>query len=214
MELAVLLFIRSLRESNFSLYRQALCQLIPYMYANNNVNNARWLPIHLIDMLTLEEGHPQIEEAFHAGKFDVHKSNRDFSGMAIDQAHEQANAVIKGDGGAVGITEDPSALRRCMVAGPAVSHLVAQFEEASVLRDMSKQTKHHEQTPTFQRSFLEEDQRLTSTLEEMGNPFQEGTGDLLSLDTKDIASPCSANRIATHLSTGHFRCVVGKGTLQ
>ena len=37
MELA----IRSLRESNFSLYRQALCQLIPYMYANNNVNYAR-----------------------------------------------------------------------------------------------------------------------------------------------------------------------------
>ena len=37
----------------------------------------------------------------------------------------------------------------------------------------------------------------------MGNPFQEATGDLLSLDTKDIASPCSAIRIATHLSTGN-----------
>jgi len=40
--------------------------------------------------------------------------------MAIDQVHEQANAVIKGDGGAVGITEDPSALRRWMVAGRTV----------------------------------------------------------------------------------------------
>jgi hypothetical protein len=30
--------------------------------------------------------------------------------LAIDQAHEQANAVIKGDGGAIGVTEDPSAL--------------------------------------------------------------------------------------------------------
>ena len=63
--------------------------------------------------------------------------------IAIDQAHEQANAVIKGDGEAVGITEDPSALRRWMVAGPAVSQLVAQYEEASELRDVSKQTKHH-----------------------------------------------------------------------
>ena len=76
-------------------------------------------------MLTLEERHPQIAEAFYAGIFVVHKSNRDFSGMAIDQAHEQANAVIKGDGGAIEITEDPSALRRWMVAGPAVSQLVA-----------------------------------------------------------------------------------------
>ncbi len=36
----------------------------------------------------------------------------------------------------------------------------------------------------------------------MGNPFKEETGDLLSLDTKDIASPDSAARIATRLSTG------------
>ena len=55
MEISILLFIRSLRESNFSLNRQVLFQLIPFMYANNNVNYAHWLPIHLIDMLTLEE---------------------------------------------------------------------------------------------------------------------------------------------------------------
>jgi len=152
--------------------------------------------------MTLEKRHPKIAEAFHAGKFVVHKSDRDFSAMAIDQAHEQATAVIKGGGGAVGITEDPSALRRWMVAGPAMPQLVAQYEEASELRDVSKQTKHHEQTPTTQRSFPEKVQRLTNTLEEMGNPFQEESGDLLSLDTKDITSPSNAERIATHLSTG------------
>ena len=63
---------------------------------------------------------------------------------------------------------------------------------------MSKQTKHHKQA-----SFLEKVQRLTNTLEEMGNPFQEESGDLLSLHTKDIASPSNAERIATHLSTGN-----------
>ncbi len=42
---------------------------------------------------------------------------------------------------------------------------------------------------------------MTNTLEEMGNPFQEETGDLLSLNTKDIASPDSAARITTHLSS-------------
>ncbi|KAK5611604.1 hypothetical protein CRENBAI_014387 [Crenichthys baileyi] len=38
--------------------------------------------------------------------------------MTIDQAHEQANAIIKADGGTIGLPEDPSALRRLMVAGP------------------------------------------------------------------------------------------------
>jgi len=90
-----------------------------------------------------------------------------------------------------------------MVAGPAVSQLVAQYEEASELRDVSKQTKHHEQTPTTHRNFLEKVQRLTNTLEEMDNPFQEESGDLLSLDTTDIASPSNAERTATHLSTGN-----------
>ena len=60
-----------------------------------------------------------------------------------------------------------------------------------------------QQTPTTQRSFLEKVQRLTNTLEEMDNPFQEESGDLLSLDTTDIASPSNAERTATHLSTGN-----------
>lgn len=138
MELSILLFIRSIREANFNLYRQALCQLMPFMFANNNVNYARWLPIHLKDMLTLEEQHPQIAEAFHAGKFVINKTGRTFSGMAIDQAHEQANAIIKGDGGAIGITEDPSALRRWMVAGPLVSHVVANYEKVTGYQSLKR----------------------------------------------------------------------------
>jgi hypothetical protein len=74
----------------------------------------------------------------------VHKSNREFSALAIDQAHEQANAVIKGDGGAICVTEDPSALRRWMVADPEVSHLVAKYESASEAKDADENTRHHE----------------------------------------------------------------------
>ena len=48
--------------------------------------------------------------------------------MAIDQANEQNKAVIKGDGGAIGLTEDPAVLRRWMVAGPEVSRRVAVYE--------------------------------------------------------------------------------------
>lgn len=57
----------------------------------------------------------------------VHKTHRPFSAMALDQAHEQNNAIIKADGGAIGVTEDPSALRRWMVAGPEVSRLLSVY---------------------------------------------------------------------------------------
>ena len=57
----------------------------------------------------------------------VHKSDRDFSTIAIDQALEQNNAVIIGDGGAARL----AALKRWMVADPGVSCLIANDEAVS-----------------------------------------------------------------------------------
>ena len=37
--------------------------------------------------------------------------------MAIDQAHEQNNAAVKSDGGAVGLTQSPEALRQWVAGG-------------------------------------------------------------------------------------------------
>ena len=39
-------------------------------------------------------------------------------------------------------------------------------------------------------------------MEEMGNPFEEESGDHLTLDTKDIADPSAAQLIATHHERG------------
>ena len=169
-----------LREANFDLYRQSLVGLIPYFFANNNVNYARWLPIRLRDMSTLGEKHPQLAHAFQRGAFVVHKSSRDFSAIAIDQAHEQANAVINADGGAISVTEDPSALRRWMVAGPEVSQLVAQYEIASEAKETVVHTNHHEQTAKVQQVFLERVDKLFQVFTDMGNPFKEESRDLLS----------------------------------
>ena len=44
--------------------------------------------------------------------------------------HEQNNAAIKGDGGAVGLTQSPDGLRRWMVAGPEIVRMTAEFETA------------------------------------------------------------------------------------
>jgi len=43
--------------------------------------------------------------------------------MADDQCHEQNNAIAKESAGANGLTTDPLALRRWMVAGPEVLKL-------------------------------------------------------------------------------------------
>ena len=104
-------------------------------------------------MALLETKHPEMALKFKNGHFAVHKTERMFSAIAIDQAHEQNNKVVKGDGRAVGLIEDPSALRRWMVSGPEISRLIEQFEyddPISVRADF----RHHEETEAHQHSFL------------------------------------------------------------
>ncbi|KAK6196169.1 hypothetical protein SNE40_001446 [Patella caerulea] len=88
MELTNFILVRSFREADFNLYREALSELAPYNFANNNVNYARWIPIHIRDMMSLEQQHPDVAKEFHNGNFVIHKSRREFSAMAIDQTHE------------------------------------------------------------------------------------------------------------------------------
>ena len=120
------------------------------------------------------------------GNFTVRKTTRDFSALAIDQAHEQNNALVKGDGGAVGLTENPSALKRWMLCGPEMARLVSEFEGSSDASSRWSQAKHHEQTKTSQTLYVTEASALKTVIAEMGNPFSETGNDLIILDTRDI----------------------------
>ncbi len=96
-------------------------------------------------MISIEQKHPEVDRQFFNGHFVVHKSPREFSALATDKAHEQTDAIIKADGGAIGLAEDPSALRQWMAAGPEVSHLVAGYEAASSTKGATVTNSHQEQ---------------------------------------------------------------------
>ncbi len=54
LEISILCYIRSLRESNFRLYMDSLQELAAaWFFAMNHTNYARWLPVHLRDMIGL-----------------------------------------------------------------------------------------------------------------------------------------------------------------
>ena len=42
--------------------------------------------------------------------------------------HEHHNAAVNSDGGAVGLTQSPEALRHWMVAGPELARVTSEFE--------------------------------------------------------------------------------------
>ena len=197
LELLLLVFVRSLREANFELYLDSLSKMVPWLFGLDHTHYARWLPIHLRDMYRLQDFAPDVALHFKQGKFVVNKTSKPFSSIPIDQAHEQNNALVKGEGGAVGLTENPSALRQWMVSGPEMARVINEFEASIVTEStQNKQNgKHHEDTRSLQSLFYRDVTALTRTIEEMGNPFMEETEDLLVLDTKEIMSSDAVVRL-------------------
>jgi hypothetical protein len=96
LELLMLSFVRSIRTGDFNHFLQTLPKLNAYFFAFNHSNYARWLSVHIRDMMTLESAHPAVYSQFVAGNFVVQKSRQKFSSIAIDHCHEQNNAIIKG----------------------------------------------------------------------------------------------------------------------
>ena len=148
---------------------------------------ARWIPVHPMDTMALPMKHPGVAREFGAGNFTVRKTKNVFSSIPIDQAHEQNNALIKGVGGAVGLTDNPSALLRWMIAGPEVARAIEEFRDGHEHWGRREDTRHHDQTPNVQTAFTNDVRALVSVIEELGNPFEEGSMDLIVLDTKEIA---------------------------
>ena len=152
------MFFRSIREGNFSLYVQSLRKLLKWFFALDHTHYARWLTIHVFDLLSLPVTHPDIHQQMVNGCFSFAKSKRPFSRMALDQVHEQNNKIIKGQGGATNFLnlENESALIRWETCGPEVTRIVTEFEELlneSTQTTCSGSLKHHEDNELFRRSF-------------------------------------------------------------
>ena len=131
------------------------------------------------------------------GAFVVQKTYRPFSAIALDHAHEQCNAVVKGDGGAVGLTSNPGALRRWITAGPQIARLLKTFEQG-VSGTSADSMEHHEQNPSQQRAF----KTHVEALEEAGNPFEDDSGCLFALDSKNIVNETAVFTVSTVVTTG------------
>ena len=195
-EILAFTFIRAHRLKSFDLFVKSLESLAPWFFALDHVNYARWIPIHVEDMKSLPAG---IKEQLKSS-WVVQKTQKKFSSMPIDQAHEQSNEHVKGSGGAVGLTENPSAFRRWMVAGPEQARLLAEFEGHILKADTADQQ--HEQGCSTQRLFQKQVNSLSAVISNMGNPFLDDCPELLALHTRDCTTDAVVETVHTIESLG------------
>ena len=107
--------------ADFDLFRRCPKEIIPWVFALDLVYYSRWLSVFLHDLEKLEDTNKNIFQSFMEGRFVFNKSGKPFSCIAEDQAHEQNNKRIKGDGDAVGIPNSEEALFKWAIWVPVLA---------------------------------------------------------------------------------------------
>ena len=80
-------FGRSQRQHNFVPYVESLGQIIPWMFALDHYYYARWMTVHVRDLLTVEVNSHKTHAQFLKGNFVTQKTTHKFSALAHDQIH-------------------------------------------------------------------------------------------------------------------------------
>ena len=182
LEVILFMFVRSLRESDFHSYIDVLEEMMPWFFALDHINYARWMTVAINDYRSLDSESSLYKE-FVKGKFTVSKTQRKFSAIGEDQAHEQNNKVVKEDGGAVGLFDNKKAIMEWAIAGPAISRMLMLEDEDA---KENESLLHHEDTDHFEAGFLKDCDDLKKSFQAWGNPFEEDEEDLVMYTSKKV----------------------------
>ena len=139
------------------------------------------------------------------GHWVLSKTSNKFSAIPIDQAHEQENALVKGSGGCIGLTENPAAFRRWMLSAPELARLKKQFEEQyfpDTDPDHPRNFQNHEQGFAAQKTFQKQVNSLVKTFQRMGNPFLDDFPELVTLDSRNCVDTSVALALYSLENTG------------
>lgn len=86
----MLYMIRASREVNWMLHLACIRQMLPWCFAYDNTNYARYMSIYYSDMTSLPKEHPQVHVFLEAGGFlDQMSSDNAFGRIPVNQTTEE-----------------------------------------------------------------------------------------------------------------------------
>ena len=145
LELSILQFTQSIRTAYFSQIIPILTKLLPYC--------CRFSP--LTTSIT-PDGYQYTFVTYVNSEVPISVSSLlqwwMCCAQAHDQAHEQCNAMVKGNGGAVGFASSPGALRQGVTAGPQIARLLKSFKHSMTSKSADRMDR-HEQSHAPQKAF-------------------------------------------------------------
>ena len=99
-----LCIIYETRSGDWELYVESIRSILPWVFAYDRQNYARYLTLHFMDLLNLEENYPSVHCEFIKGSFAVQmSSDNPFGKMEADKVIETTmNRDTKTPGGTTG----------------------------------------------------------------------------------------------------------------
>ena len=156
------------------------------MFVLDHVNYARWLPVFLADRKLLPENKSLFQE-FCWSNLTISKSDRIFTNMGFDQAHEQNKKNVKADSGTIGILDNEATLVEWAVSGPQISVMLQKTFSNDEKNDLNFHD-HHDDTDTYEKQFREDWNMLTENFALSSNPFSEPAGNLINIVSRVFVS--------------------------
>ncbi|KAL8624130.1 hypothetical protein ACOMHN_036133 [Nucella lapillus] len=179
--------LRASRDGDWDMHLHAIRLMIPWCFAYDRLNYARYLPAYYAQMTNLAASQPEIYKAFKDGNFSVQLTESNpFGRIPVDQTTE---VTVNRDTQTVGSTTKFS------LKPGAVSkyYLTAEYRSAFLtkLRNMVQHNRRGTDHPDLQKSRLQKDEELVTSVEETlanwANPFKCNT-DLMNIAKAALAT--------------------------
>lgn len=209
----LLMLIRATREGNWSLYLASIRKMIPWCFAYDHINYARYLPVYYNEMVGLKEKHPSVYEAFQKGYFSaqIGKANP-FGRIPADQVIEETvNKDTQGPSGTIKFSTRQAAVQRYYLVSDARANFLQMLR---VVTDSSFKSsiKHPDLSP----SRIQKDEGHVSLMtdilsNEWTDPFNES--DLVNIASGILAPKEVRNDLLTAYEKGEEAYAVFKERL-
>ena len=127
----LLRLIRATREGNWSMRLSSLREIVPWCFAYDNINYARYLSAYLSEMSHLPEEHPDAFKYLSSGGLSVQLSNSNpFGRVPVDQTCEETvNKDTQTSGGTKGFSLKPNAVSKYYLVAEYRSTFLRQLKD-------------------------------------------------------------------------------------
>ncbi|KAJ8050587.1 Vesicular integral-membrane protein VIP36 [Holothuria leucospilota] len=168
----VLQLTRATRSGNWELHLSAVRKILPWMFAYDRHNYARYLSAYFLEMCDLPRTHPSAFEAFYVE-----------CDLCIEQT---SNRDAKTKGGMVGFTTNPGAVLRWLLTQHECSSIANQCKLMSG-KERSVRTKKELDTSRILRDETDV-KAVISTIHNMVNPFEVEGKDIVHISSGVVAT--------------------------